>query len=265
MVFQSYALFPHMSALDNVAYPLRMRGIGKAERRERALEALRAVLLEAAAARRPRQLSGGQQQRVALARALVFDPQLLLMDEPLGALDRKLREHMQLEIRRLHRERGVTVIYVTHDQDEALSLSDRIAVMRDGRIEQVGAPYDVYAHPRSLFVADFVGEATILAGELAGVHGEYADVTLASGERVRARRRRARSGGAGRRRCPSGEAARRRRRRRARADHRPQLPRQRVAPGGPHGRGRDSRRARTGRGTRRPRPRRRHGGRRVVA
>ncbi|WP_433362680.1 ABC transporter ATP-binding protein [Streptosporangium sp. CA-115845] len=187
VVFQSYALFPHMSALDNVAYPLRMRGVAKQERRARAMEALEGVQLAAGAARRPSELSGGQQQRVALARALITDPRVLLMDEPLGALDKKLREHMQIELRRLHRERGVTVVYVTHDQDEALSLSDRIAVMRDGRIEQVGAPREIYAAPATRFVADFIGEATLLEGRVAGAAGDdLYDVRTTEGRVVQA-------------------------------------------------------------------------------
>jgi putative spermidine/putrescine transport system ATP-binding protein len=187
VVFQSYALFPHMSALDNVAYPLRMRGVKKADRRERALEALAGVKLDEAAGRRPSQLSGGQQQRVALARALITDPRVLLMDEPLGALDRQLREHMQIELRRLHRERGVTVVYVTHDQDEALSLSDRIAVMRQGGIEQIGTPREIYTAPTSRFVADFIGEATLLEGEVCAATGEDLEVRLPDGETVPAR------------------------------------------------------------------------------
>jgi putative spermidine/putrescine transport system ATP-binding protein len=166
VVFQNYALFPNMSVIDNVAYPLKMRGVKKKERRERARSALSLVRLEGHASYFPTALSGGQQQRVALARSLVFNPDVLLMDEPLGALDKKLREHLQAELRMLHRDHGVTVVYVTHDQDEALSLSDRIAVMRSGRIEQIGSPFDIYCKPNSEFVADFVGESTLLVGTI---------------------------------------------------------------------------------------------------
>lgn len=182
VVFQNYALFPNLSVIDNVAYPLKMRGIGKQERRAQALEALAGVKLTSHAQHRIAELSGGQQQRVALARALVFKPAVLLMDEPLGALDKKLREHLQAELRMLHREQGVTVIYVTHDQDEALSLSDRIAVMRDGRIEQIGTPREIYAEPRSEFVADFVGESTLVTGVFRA--GETPALELAAGARV---------------------------------------------------------------------------------
>lgn len=171
VVFQNYALFPSMTVLDNVAYPLKMRGVSRAERRKLAYEALEGVKLTPRADYRVSELSGGQQQRVALARALVFKPSVLLMDEPLGALDKKLREHLQSELRVLHRQQGVTVIYVTHDQDEALSLSDRIAVMRDGRIEQIGTPHEIYANPQSEFVADFVGESTLFSGTFDAADG----------------------------------------------------------------------------------------------
>ena len=169
VVFQSYALFPHMSVVANVAYPLRMRRVGREEVRRRVAAALDLVQLGGYGERHPGQLSGGQQQRVALARALVFEPPLLLMDEPLGALDKKLREDLQLEIARVHREVGVTVIYVTHDQSEALTMSDRIAVMRGGRLEQYGAAEELYERPATRFVAEFVGEATLL-----GAHVESA-------------------------------------------------------------------------------------------
>jgi ABC-type Fe3+/spermidine/putrescine transport system ATPase subunit len=158
VVFQSYALFPHMPVFDNVAFPLRMRRVDRTETRRRVAAALDMVQLGALAERRIHQLSGGQQQRVALARALVFEPPVLLMDEPLGALDRKLREQMQLEIKRLQRALGLTAIYVTHDQEEALLLSDRVAIMHEGAIHQVGAPAEVYERPATAFVADFVGE-----------------------------------------------------------------------------------------------------------
>jgi putative spermidine/putrescine transport system ATP-binding protein len=164
MVFQNYALFPHMSAADNVAFPLRMRGLPPAARRAKAAEALAIVGLTDFGARSPSQLSGGQQQRVALARALVFQPDLVLLDEPLGALDKNLREQMQIEIKRIHRDLGVTMIYVTHDQAEAMAMSDRIAIFNRGRIEQIGAPSEVYFAPRTRFVASFVGDSNILEG-----------------------------------------------------------------------------------------------------
>jgi putative spermidine/putrescine transport system ATP-binding protein len=163
-VFQDYALFPHMSVLENVAYGLKVKRVGRGERRERAGEALRMVGLGEHGARRPIQLSGGQRQRVALARALVNRPRVLLLDEPLGALDLKLRQQMQLELGRIQRELAerVTFVYVTHDQDEALTMSDRIAVMADGKLEQVGTPAEVYEHPNSEFVAGFVGTSNVL-------------------------------------------------------------------------------------------------------
>jgi spermidine/putrescine ABC transporter ATP-binding subunit len=164
VVFQNYALFPHMTVLRNVGFPLQMRGIGAAERARRAAVALERVGLSGLGQRLPAQLSGGQQQRVALARALVFEPGLLLMDEPLGALDRALRETMKLEIRRLHRELGITVLYVTHDQEEALTLSDRVALMSGGRIVQIGSADDLYERPADAYVAGFIGEGTLLDG-----------------------------------------------------------------------------------------------------
>jgi putative spermidine/putrescine transport system ATP-binding protein len=164
MVFQNYALFPHMTAADNVAFPLRMRKLPRQEIQRRVADALGLVKLGDLGSRYPRQLSGGQQQRIALARAVVFEPRLLLMDEPLGALDRKLRESLQLEIIRVSRELGATVLYVTHDQEEALVMSDRIAIFSDGRIEQLGTGEDLYDRPESLFVADFIGESNILRG-----------------------------------------------------------------------------------------------------
>jgi putative spermidine/putrescine transport system ATP-binding protein len=164
IVFQNYALFPHMTLFDNVAFPLRMRHVAKPDIRRRVAEALAMVQLVGLEERMPRQLSGGQQQRVALARALVFRPGLLLMDEPLGALDKNLREQMQLELTRLHRSLGITVVYVTHDQAEALTMSDRIALMNRGRIEQLGAPHELYECPVNPFVAEFLGESNVLAG-----------------------------------------------------------------------------------------------------
>ncbi len=164
VVFQHYALFPHMRVSQNVAYPLRQRRVPKAECARAVDEALRKVQLQAFAHRYPSELSGGQQQRVALARAMVFTPSLLLMDEPLGALDKKLREVLQLEIKRIHRELGATFVYVTHDQEEALVLSDRIAVFNRGRIEQVGTGHELYQRPQTLFVGQFIGESTVLRG-----------------------------------------------------------------------------------------------------
>ncbi len=166
MVFQHYALFPHMTVARNIAFPLELRGVPKAEIGRQVADALRLVNLPDYADRLPKQLSGGQQQRVALARAMVYRPALLLMDEPLGALDRKLREQMQLEIIRVHRERRMSVLYVTHDQEEALTMSDRIAVFNAGRVEQVGSPVELYERPATRFVASFVGEMNFLAGRL---------------------------------------------------------------------------------------------------
>ena len=168
VVFQNYALFPHMSVADNVAFPLKMRGVGRAEADDRVKRALDVVQLAAMRDRRPAQLSGGQQQRVALARALVFEPAVVLMDEPLGALDKQLREQMQLDIRALHKRLELTVVFVTHDQSEALTMSDRIAVFNHGIIEQIGSPRDIYDHPRSKFVAEFIGETNLLQGTVKG-------------------------------------------------------------------------------------------------
>jgi len=166
MVFQNYALFPHMTVGANLAFPLEVRGIGIKERKERVERVLGLVRLEGFADRRPSQLSGGQQQRVAIARALVFDPGLVLMDEPLGALDRNLREEMQYEIRRIHRTLAVTMVYVTHDQQEAMVMSDRVAVLRDGVIEQIAVPEGLYEAPMSAFVARFIGESNQLQGRV---------------------------------------------------------------------------------------------------
>ncbi len=169
MVFQSYALWPHMTVLDNVAYGLRVRRVASAERSERARAALRAVHMEALAGRKPAQLSGGEQQRVALARALVVEPQVLLLDEPLSNLDAVLRQEMRHEIRRLCRETRITTVYVTHDQKEALSMADTIAVLRNGRVAQVGTPRDLYASPCSRFVAGFLGETNFLEARIVEV------------------------------------------------------------------------------------------------
>jgi putative spermidine/putrescine transport system ATP-binding protein len=166
-VFQDYALFPHMSIRDNVGYPLMVRGTPKAEREKRADELLELVRLPGVGSRRPAQLSGGQRQRVALARALIGRPQVLLLDEPLGALDLKLREQMQSELKALQRQVGITFLFITHDQHEALSMSDRIGVFDRGRLEQVGTPQQVYNTPATRFVAQFVGAANVLDGEVA--------------------------------------------------------------------------------------------------
>jgi len=181
VVFQGYALFPHMTVLENVAFPLLMRGLPKREQHRRAGEMLEKVELSAFANRLPRQLSGGQQQRVALARALVFEPDALLLDEPLGALDRKLREALQAEIKAIQRRVGISILFVTHDQDEAMGMSDRIAVMSEGSIVQIGTPADVYLHPRTPFVAGFLGETNLLPGHLQGGEGGRALVRFADG------------------------------------------------------------------------------------
>ena len=165
-VFQDYALFPHMTVQENVEYGLRVKGVGKAERRQRAAEMLDSVRLGEFGARRPTQLSGGQRQRVALARALVNRPKVLLLDEPLGALDLKLREEMQVELKTIQRDVGITFVFVTHDQGEALSMSNRIAVFNNGRIEQVGSPREIYERPTTAFVAHFVGTSNLLSAEL---------------------------------------------------------------------------------------------------
>ncbi|MDO5604586.1 MAG: ABC transporter ATP-binding protein [Paracoccus sp. (in: a-proteobacteria)] len=182
MVFQNYALFPHMTVGENLSFPLEVRGLSRHERTARIARALDMVQMGGFASRRPAQLSGGQQQRIALARALVFDPKLVLMDEPLGALDKQLREHMQFEIKALHDRLGITVVYVTHDQGEALTMSDRIAVFNDGRIQQLARPADLYERPENSFVAAFIGENNALDGVIASLSGATATVRLTSGE-----------------------------------------------------------------------------------
>ncbi|MCL4249478.1 MAG: ABC transporter ATP-binding protein [Anaerolineae bacterium] len=177
-VFQDYALFPHMTVLQNVMFGLEMEGVKKAEASRRADEALDMVRLPQMADRKPRQLSGGQQQRVALARALVKRPQVLLLDEPLGALDLKLRKEMQIELAEMQDELGITFIFVTHDQEEALTMADRIAVMNGGKVLQVGTPEEIYDTPNSRFVADFIGETVFLPGLMAGKDGEFGWVQL---------------------------------------------------------------------------------------
>ncbi len=184
MVFQNYALFPHMTVGENLAFPLEVRGMGKDERDAKIKRALDMVQMGAFANRRPAQLSGGQQQRIALARALVFDPKLVLMDEPLGALDKQLREHMQFEIKHLHESLGITVVYVTHDQGEALTMSDRVAVFNDGRIQQLAPPADLYERPDNSFVAQFIGENNKLLGTIEELTGDKALVRLATGELI---------------------------------------------------------------------------------
>jgi len=164
MVFQNYALFPHMTAAKNVVFPLKMRRFPKQDINARAQRMLELVGLRRFADRYPRELSGGQQQRVALARGLVFNPDVLLLDEPLGALDKNLREQMQVEIKRIHREVGITMIYVTHDQTEAMTMSDRVAVFCNGKVEQVGSPLDVYNRPANRFVGEFIGDSNFLGG-----------------------------------------------------------------------------------------------------
>ena len=181
MVFQNYALFPHMTVGENLAFPLEVRKLGRAERDEKVKAALDMVQMGEFAGRRPAQLSGGQQQRIALARALVFRPELVLMDEPLGALDKQLREHMQFEIKRIHERLGVTVVYVTHDQSEALTMSDRVAVFNDGRIQQLAPPEDLYERPENAFVAQFIGENNKLMGKIAARDGDTVTVDFANG------------------------------------------------------------------------------------
>ena len=184
MVFQNYALFPHMTVGENLSFPLEVRGMGKSDREAKIKRALDMVQMGAFANRRPSQLSGGQQQRIALARALVFDPALVLMDEPLGALDKQLREHMQFEIKHLHESLGITVVYVTHDQGEALTMSDRVAVFNDGRIQQLAPPADLYERPDNSFVAQFIGENNKLAGTVEELADGKALVRLATGELI---------------------------------------------------------------------------------
>jgi putative spermidine/putrescine transport system ATP-binding protein len=184
MVFQNYALFPHMTIGENLAFPLEVRGIDKSERESKVMNALSMVQMESFAGRRPAQLSGGQQQRVALARALVFEPELVLMDEPLGALDKNLREQMQYEIKHLHDQLGITVVYVTHDQTEALTMSDRIAVFDDGRIQQLASPADLYERPDNAFVAQFIGENNKMKGQVESKDGDIVTVRLDDGSAV---------------------------------------------------------------------------------
>ena len=184
MVFQNYALFPHMTVAENVAYPLSVRGVNRIDRKPKVETALDMVRLGTLGSRYPAQLSGGQQQRVALARALVFEPQLVLMDEPLGALDKQLREHMQIELKELHRRLGVTFVYVTHDQSEALTMSDRVAVFNDGFVQQVDKVDRLYEAPANRFVAGFVGDNTVLDGVVTATSASSCTVGLSNGTRV---------------------------------------------------------------------------------
>lgn len=187
MVFQNYALFPHMTVAENLSFPLEVRKMGKSLREEKIMRALGMVQMQDFAGRRPAQLSGGQQQRIALARALVFEPELVLMDEPLGALDKQLRETLQFEITRLAHDLGITVVYVTHDQTEALTMSDRVAVFDDGRIQQLAPPDTLYEEPENSFVAQFIGENNTLEGVVREIKGDVATVQLDSGEVIQAK------------------------------------------------------------------------------
>ncbi|WOC17062.1 Spermidine/putrescine import ATP-binding protein PotA [Pseudochrobactrum sp. MP213Fo] len=184
VVFQNYALFPHMTIAENVAFPLKMRNISTSEIQDRVKRVLDMVQLGAMLERKPSQLSGGQQQRVALARALVFEPEVVLMDEPLGALDKQLRERMQLDIRELHHRLGLTIVFVTHDQSEALTMSDRIAVFNRGKIEQIGTPSQIYDHPSSQFVAEFIGETNLLNGKVSSQKNGLMQIRLANGQDI---------------------------------------------------------------------------------
>ena len=187
MVFQNYALFPHMTVAENLSFPLEVRKMGKSDREAKVKRALDMVQMGAFGGRRPAQLSGGQQQRIALARALVFEPELVLMDEPLGALDKQLREHMQFEITRLAHDLGITTVYVTHDQTEALTMSDRVAVFDDGRIQQLDPPDTLYEEPKNSFVAQFIGENNTLEGVVTEMNGDKCVVKLDDGELIDAK------------------------------------------------------------------------------
>ena len=184
MVFQNYALFPHMTVAENLSFPLEVRKMGKSDRETKVKRALDMVQMGTFGNRRPAQLSGGQQQRIALARALVFEPELVLMDEPLGALDKQLREHMQFEITHLAHELGITTVYVTHDQTEALTMSDRVAVFDDGRIQQLAPPDQLYEEPDNSFVAQFIGENNTLEGVVKSIDGDFCLVQLEDGSEV---------------------------------------------------------------------------------
>jgi len=184
MVFQNYALMPHMTVFENIAFPLEIRKVPKAEIKRRVTQVLELVRLPHVAERKPKELSGGQQQRISIARCIVYEPDLILMDEPLGALDKKLREQMQLEIKRIHSELGITMLYVTHDQEEALNMSDRIMLMNAGRVEQLGTPHELYFEPKTQFAADFIGASALLDAEISDA-GAVATAVLATGETCR--------------------------------------------------------------------------------
>ena len=186
MVFQNYALFPHMTVGENLSFPLEVRKIDKKNREEKVKKALEMVQMSEFINRKPAQLSGGQQQRIALARSLVFNPDLVLMDEPLGALDKQLREHMQYEIKSLHKQLGVTVVYVTHDQSEALTMSDRVAVFNDGQIQQLSTPAGLYENPENAFVAQFIGENNKLTGKVKNINNNEVTVKTAQNLEVKA-------------------------------------------------------------------------------
>jgi putative spermidine/putrescine transport system ATP-binding protein len=185
IVFQNYALFPHMTLYENIAFPLRMRRLPESRIRQEVRRVLDIVRLPGVEDRLPSQLSGGQQQRVALARCMVYEPPIILMDEPLGALDKKLRQQLQLEIRRLHQDLGITVLYVTHDQEEALAMSDRICLMNEGEIGQVGTPHDLYFRPETVFAADFLGESNLLAATVTGTHDNTVELRGPAGAPLR--------------------------------------------------------------------------------
>jgi putative spermidine/putrescine transport system ATP-binding protein len=187
MVFQNYALFPHLTVFENIAFPLRMRRAAEADIRREVSRVLDLVQLPEVGGRFPRALSGGQQQRIALARCIVYRPSIVLMDEPLGALDKKLRDQMKLEIKRLHTELGITVLYVTHDQEEAMIMSDRVCLMNSSRIEQIGSPADLYFRPQSVFVADFIGESNLLGAKVASIDGDEMTLHAAAGALLKAR------------------------------------------------------------------------------
>jgi spermidine/putrescine ABC transporter ATP-binding subunit len=184
MTFQNYALFPHMTVAENIAFPLKMKKVPRQEIADKIKKALELVRLSGFESRQPKQLSGGQQQRISLARSIVFDPSLLLMDEPLGALDKKLRQHMQLELKQLQRKLQMTVVYVTHDQEEALTMSDRIAVMNEGRIEQIDTPDEIYQHPKNWFVADFIGESNFLNGTIIEVNANNSLIEIPTNKKI---------------------------------------------------------------------------------
>jgi putative spermidine/putrescine transport system ATP-binding protein len=187
MVFQNYALFPHLTVFENIAFPLRMRGTTESDIRREVARVLDLVQLPEVASRLPRALSGGQQQRIALARCIVYRPSIVLMDEPLGALDKKLRDQMKLELKRLHIELGITVLYVTHDQEEAMIMSDRVCLMNNSRIDQIGTPTDLYFRPRSIFAADFIGESNLLDVQVAGIEGDEVTLNGAAGVLLKAK------------------------------------------------------------------------------